>query len=373
MTRETISPYAVALLATGDEIRNGDILNTNSQEIALRLFNNGMQLGMHMVTGDSIAEIETAIQFLLQSHRALIITGGLGPTSDDLTRYALSNALQQELVFDDVTWNNIVDRLKSLGYETPPQTNRQQALFPIGATIIPNSNGTASGCMIQQNNQFIFMLPGPPTECLPLFDQVVIKKLMTNGFQKILFHRKWLLFGVSEGQIAEELDELAKSYDCITGYRLWYPYIEFKIYSNNPDDFNALIPKIEKTVAPFVINDGKQSASETLKHTLLSHNFSVNICDLATGGLLESILKTPQTKSHLYFSYDLQETRPGVNVQINGLEEFWQEKDSPKTSLEIIFLHNNIQNQIKKEIPLRGLRVKQYAVEFICKYIYENL
>ena len=138
MTRETSIPYKIALLATGDEISHGDIVNSNAQEIALRLANNGMQTRMHLVAPDSIREIEQAMQFLLDTHEALIITGGLGPTSDDLTRYALSKVLNQPLVFDEETWEALCSRLKRFGYTTPPESNRQQALFPKNAAIIPN-------------------------------------------------------------------------------------------------------------------------------------------------------------------------------------------------------------------------------------------
>ena len=182
MSRETTSTNKIALLATGDEISHGDILNTNSQEIAQRLFNQGMQIGTHITTPDQISEIETAIHFLLKDHRGLIITGGLGPTSDDLTRYALSNATQRKLIFDEQTWDTITTRLKRFGYDKFPESNRQQALFPEGATIIPNPNGTAAGCFLKLNNQYIFMLPGPPVECLPMVDHVVVQTLIQAHF-----------------------------------------------------------------------------------------------------------------------------------------------------------------------------------------------
>src|SRR5690242_8233045 len=119
--------HKIALLATGDEIIHGDILNSNTQEIAAQLFNHGISVGTHMTVPDNMTEIETAIQFLLKTHRGLIITGGLGPTSDDLTRYALSHAIANPLVFDENTWKTIVERLARFGYHTPPETNRQQA------------------------------------------------------------------------------------------------------------------------------------------------------------------------------------------------------------------------------------------------------
>lgn len=113
MTRDKSSAtYQVAILATGDEICNGDIANSNSQEIAQRLFSHGIHVGTHMTVADNLTDLETAMQFLLRNHRALIMTGGLGPTSDDLTRQALSHVLQRQLIFDEPTWQTIVARLR---------------------------------------------------------------------------------------------------------------------------------------------------------------------------------------------------------------------------------------------------------------------
>lgn len=370
MTRDTILANRIALLATGDEISQGDILNTNSQEIAHRLFNQGMHVGNHMVTTDTIAEIEQAIHFLLASHNSLIITGGLGPTSDDLTRYALSKAVNRPLIFDESIWEEIVMRLKRFGYDIPPLSNKQQALFPENAVIIPNPNGTAAGCMLEYHNKLIFMLPGPPFECLPMLEQVALPALKKAGFSHIEYHKNWLLFGVSEGQIAEELDALAKPYDCITGYRLFYPYIEFKIHSNNQEDFENLIPQIETAIHPYLFGNGKKTASEMLKTQLEKIDFTLKICDAATGGLLESIIKTPQTYSHLDFVSHPHE----ANVTIKGLAEFWHASEKTQTTLTIDFNFDGEKfAKTESMIPFRGHRVKQYAVELICWKLYTLL
>ncbi len=370
MSRNTTPKNKIALLATGDEICNGDILNTNSQEIALRLFKQGMRTGYHMATSDTIDEIEKAIGFLLASHDALIMTGGLGPTSDDLTRFALSKAINRPLIFDESVWNDIVTRLKRFGYDTPPLSNRQQALFPEGATIIPNPNGTAAGCVVEYQNKFIFMLPGPPSECLPMFEQVTSPLLKKAGFAQVEYNKSWFLFGVSEGQIAEEMDALAKPYHCMTGYRLCYPYLEFKIHSNNKNDFEKLITDIESAIRPYIHFDGQKTASQILQSQLETISFNLTISDDATGGLLESTIKTPKTVARLDFGLDKNIT---PNITIHGLKEFWQQSESTQTELSIHFNLADKQKTITSIIPFRGYRVKQYAVEFICWKLCELL
>ncbi|MDR3491817.1 MAG: competence/damage-inducible protein A [Gammaproteobacteria bacterium] len=369
MQREKDISHKIAILATGDEVCAGDIVNTNSQEIALRLTTLGMHVRMHMAAPDSVNEIERAIQSLISTHDALIITGGLGPTSDDLTRYALAKAINRPLHFDNATWEAICARLKRFGYATPPESNKQQAMFPEGATIFPNPNGTAAGCMIQQDNLHIYMLPGPPSECLPMLENSVIDSLKSAGFQYVEFHKKWLLFGASEGKIAEELDSLTKNYNCKTGYRLCYPYLEFKIYSKDETEFQKTIKAIEPTLRPYMIDNGQQSASELLKEKLSTHHYFLRIQDNATGGLLEATLKTPNTISSISFSDASQPD--SLNIEINGLKEFWEnKKECAHSQIDIIFNENPA---IKKEFPFRGSSIKYYAVEFICQQILLQL
>jgi nicotinamide-nucleotide amidase len=365
----------VGLLATGDEIIQGDILNTNSQQIALRLTNQNIRVGAHLVSGDDIAAIEQAMKFLLQTHKGLIITGGLGPTSDDLTRYALSKLVEQPLIFDEQTWEYICERLKRFGYHTPPQSNRQQALFPEGATIIPNPNGTAAGCWIVYHDQPIFMLPGPPNECLPMIENIVSPILLQLQFQQPLYRKKWLLLGASEGKIAEELDEIAKPYHCVTGYRLCYPYLECKLISDNQQSINELTPLIEQAIQPYLVGDGNQAASEQIKLLLEKSVDTLGICDLATGGLLENTLKTPSTYTRLYFSENLADFQNHESyIVISGLDEFWRgEQEGLRTQLKIEFHHHGNIRTNHITLIIRGNQVKFYAVEWISHQIIKWL
>ncbi|HLB58380.1 MAG TPA: hypothetical protein VJL60_06155, partial [Gammaproteobacteria bacterium] len=140
---------------------------------------------------------------------------------------------------------------------------------------------------------------------------------------------------------------------------------------NDEKDFTALVPLIEKTVAPYLIFDGKHTASELLKKQLSSSSLVLTVCDTATGGSLESTLRTPETAAHLNFSSQSNTISDNqLFIHIKGLDSFWQEKnDASHTALEIIFTRNNTENRIKSDIPFRGSRVKLYAVEFICREI----
>ena len=149
-------PPRIALLATGDEIIHGDITNSDGQYAAQQLIDHNLQPGTHMTVPDDKALIKQAILYLLQDHAALITIGGLGPTSDDLTRFGLASALNQSLVFDEPSWQKIVERLTSLGLNVP-DNNRQQCLFPENADIIPNPHGTAAACCVFWQKKAYFL------------------------------------------------------------------------------------------------------------------------------------------------------------------------------------------------------------------------
>ncbi|GAB4223864.1 MAG: hypothetical protein Tsb005_20020 [Gammaproteobacteria bacterium] len=228
----------VALLATGDEIINGDILNSNTRDIAQQLIQHHIQPGIHMTVSDTQTEIEHAIHYLLTQHEALITFGGLGPTSDDRTRFALSQALNQPLCFHEPSWQHNIKRMQEYAQRRGivlteiPECAKQQALFPEHATVLTNHNGTANACYFWADEKFICMLPGPPNECMPIFIEHVLPCLMTASYNNQLIRKSWWLTGASESAIAELLDPIARQFPtCSIGYRFHRPDLEVKLVS----------------------------------------------------------------------------------------------------------------------------------------------
>lgn len=358
----------IALLATGDEITCGDILNTNGQTIAKTLFEEGMTPGVHLVTSDDEQEIESAIDYLLQHHDGLIITGGLGPTSDDRTRFALAKALNKELVFHESIWENIQERFKRFSLKNQPDSNRNQALLPEGATIIPNLNGSAAGCSIIFNNKLICMLPGPPSECLPMFHEYVKALFIQQRFQYPILQKKWLLFDVSEGEIAHELDALAEDLDLVTGYRIRYPYVETKIRTLDPVAFHTFIEKASPLLEKHLINPNSQPASDVLIEFLKTSSFVLFVDDKATRGMLAKALITVDTFEKIRF--ELAPAPTDLQVSISGLEDFWN--PSPSLTHTSIDLSIN-QRSFHFQVPFRGERTLLYVVELLSKEILQHL
>lgn len=372
---------SIALLATGDEIINGDILNTNAQKIAQILFDKQINVGQHMVASDDEQEIINSIEYLFRSHQVIITIGGLGPTSDDRTRFAIAKAINHDLIFDQASWSKIKKRLEKYGLSYIPESNKQQALFPENAKIYPNPNGTAAGCLAENklNNIIIIMLPGPPHECLPMFENFALPDLLNKNFSQQKCFKHWMLFGVGEGQIAEELEIILKKYpSCRPGYRVTFPYLEFKVLSDNPTEFEQAVSAIENHIIEFTINNNNQKASELLHQKLQDHSDIIYIKDSCTGGFLEKLIRKPIHNHKLIFNRPSNtENHNNWELTIDGLENYWADDfEKNKTTVKLILNKNNqppilLTHEITLHNNDRPCHVAaEKACEFLLKHIY---
>lgn len=351
----------IAFLATGDEIVHGDTLNTNTQAMAHVLSSEGHPLGLHIACSDKEKDIVDCLNFLAQQHDVIIITGGLGPTTDDRTRFALGRFLNEPLIeFTDAV-HHIETRL-SRGKIALNAGNMQQALFPAQAKLLPNPNGSAMGCSGLWHKTQYFMLPGPPRECLPMFHDFVLPELtQLNRSSKQLI--KWQLFGVAESEIAAVLEHALADLDCQTGYRLDVPYIEFKVKCR-PEMIRTVKDRVDPLVKAHLISQGDLKASAFLRQVILEKGVSTTILDEATGGQLEILLKHPGDQGLILFHHN---STAKIEFHIQGLSEYWQQLPSDgKATLKLSYKHGHLQHSQSQSIPYRSQYVVHYAAEWLC-------
>lgn len=350
----------IALLATGDEIVHGDTLNTNSHKIAHALSSEGLPLGFHVSCSDKEADIIKSLEFLVANHNIIIITGGLGPTSDDLTRFALAKFTNQDLVIHQEALNHVENRLTAAKVAMN-EGNRQQCLFPIDAAILPNPNGSAVGCRFQWQDKTFFLLPGPPKECLPMFDDYILPLLrQTQHSNKQIL--KWLIFGLAESEIAHTLEKALTNIDCQTGYRLDVPYIEFKVRCK-ADLIDQVQTIIDPIIAPHCIAGPNKKASTALLERIKTLNQAITIIDDVTGGVLELLLNKPDSHNLINFH---TATKTKLNFHLSGLEEYWNHQPA-NGSAQVLINYSNQSQESKEthEIPYRSPLVVYYAAEWL--------
>ncbi|AHE66529.1 competence/damage-inducible protein A [Legionella oakridgensis] len=352
----------IAILATGDEIIYGDTLNTNGHAIAHLLCSEGFSLGLHLACGDSEVDIYSCLEFLGHNHDTVVVIGGLGPTSDDRTRFALARFLNAPLVEFPEALNHIQTRLNraNLSMNTG---NHQQSLFPSHAILLPNPHGTAMGCICVQNNKQFILLPGPPRECLVMFNNHVLPELRhkKNYGKESKSWLRWRLFGVAEGEIAEILDNALADMHCETGYRIETPYVEFKVRCQEAQ-VSRIKEMIDPIVAPHIIASPEQKASEGLRKKIAMLEEPMVIIDDATGGVLQTLLQRPNTYQKLMFH---ENDKWRLHFHLRGLEEYWTGRQSATTHL-IIKYHNDVEHGSEThQIPYRSPLIVDYAVEWL--------
>lgn len=350
----------IAILATGDEIIHGDTLNTNSHALAHILSSEGLSLGLQLACSDRESDIVDCLTFLAHKHDIIIVIGGLGPTTDDLTRFALATFTSEPLIQHQEALIHIQNRLNAAQVALNAG-NLQQCLFPKEARILPNPNGTAVGCYYNWNNKMLFLLPGPPRECLPMFVQHAIPLLQqTQRSKKHIL--KWRIFGLAESEIAQTLENALSSIDCQTGYRLDVPYVEFKVRCTH-DLVEKIKQVIDPLLAPHIIASIDKKASDKLRELILNINHPITIIDEATGGLLESLLVRPGIHHLLKFN-TLDKTR--LSFHIRGLDEYWsQQAPNGATQLSIHYSDHNHEGGETHTIPYRSPLVVHHAAEWL--------
>ncbi|WP_119327611.1 glycerophosphodiester phosphodiesterase family protein [Cysteiniphilum halobium] len=353
----------IGFLATGDEITTGDIINTNTPKLAEKLYEHGFQPGLHLVCFDAKEKLKKSLYFLLQEHDVVITVGGLGPTEDDKTCEAIAEVFNKPLMFNEASWQRIFMRISSR-FATVPENNKKQAYFPQDAEVLVNKQGTADGCYINVDNKHLFMLPGPPHECLPMFDQEVFPRLLHLNLHNIPVRYQWQLLGASEAHIANMLSPLVAEYQLELGYRAAYPYLEVKLHVTTAQDVSLLANEITKVVEPFLATTTKQHASEVLKTYLKSGEVSVSMQKDVTKGYVYS---------HLAQLMPVTETKPKLSVQLqtNGMLGFWSKSAQLVDDLSLIIkAHNHVKNRsFEQEHHVRFSNKGRHSFQFIYEWI----
>ncbi len=197
------------ILSVGTELLMGQVVNTDAQFMAQRLAPLGVNVYHQVTVGDNPARLKEAILTALARADIVILSGGLGPTADDLTKKVVADAFSLAIVRDAEAEKTLRARFYAMGREMTPN-NLQQADFPEGSLLLPNPNGTAQGCIVQAGEKTAILLPGPPRELFPMFKDHVVPYLEErSGFK--LYSRELRIFGKGESSVEYELRDIMES------------------------------------------------------------------------------------------------------------------------------------------------------------------
>jgi len=286
---------SAAVLCVGEELVLGEIDNTNSTHIATALRGAGWPVSEIRAVGDDLDRIVDALRALARAHAALVVTGGLGPTEDDLTRRALAQAVQAPLREDPEALRGIEARFATLG-RTVSARNRIQAMLPAGARALHNPMGTAPGIALTIKGCPTFALPGVPREMAHMLAHEVIPAL-GPGPRGAVVVRTLHLWGLPESEVGERLaDLMARGREPAVGTRVQDSIITVRIVACGADPAQAQTQAdahdalVRSRVGDAVFARDGETLAETVVRLLADRAQTLAVAESCTGGLVGKLI-----------------------------------------------------------------------------------
>ena len=284
------------IISIGDEMTTGQRLDTNGRWISQQLCDLGVEVAFHSTVGDDVADNVEVFRIAGERADIIVMTGGLGPTQDDLTREALAKVTGCELTFHKPTLTHIQSLYKKFGREMP-ERNKQQAYFPAGSNVIPNPEGTAPGIDLTWNATpthaaRYFCLPGVPAEMFVMFEQSVSPAVQTmTGNDSIIHHHVIRTFGQGESSVEETLGDLTtRGRDPRVGITASRATISLRLTTDGKDRDHCMekmqptIDTIYDRLGNLIYGVNEQTIPDVLLALLREQKKTIAIADCGLGG-----------------------------------------------------------------------------------------
>lgn len=248
------------LLTIGTEITSGEVVNSNAAWISTQLENLNVRVVRHLTVRDQSEEMLNALRFLKGSRDSLLfVTGGLGPTTDDVTREILAQFVGAELEFDDQVYADLKSLYEQRGLPLR-EAHRHQCWFPKGSARLKNPVGTALGFYIKGSPE-IFVLPGPPRELEGMWNLEVMPRLQAVVPKSAMSWHRWTYFGVPESEVAEIVEKVIENQNLEVGYRAQVPFVRVKLFADASRHAD-LLAKMDQLLLDSLVGRGHVDLAE---------------------------------------------------------------------------------------------------------------
>jgi nicotinamide-nucleotide amidase len=288
------------VISQGEELVSGNLVDSNAAHICAALGALGLVPGRISCVGDELDSIRDVLREAAARSQVVVCTGGLGPTSDDLTAEAVAAAFERPLYEDAAALAQIEARYASRKREMPPR-NRKQAWMPRGAAVLENLLGTAPGFRVEQGESALFFLPGPPFEMAPMLDSHVLPWVRARH---TLVPRRTVLLrciGLPESVAAQRMDGFERS-GVTVGYRAALPEVHVKLHleAAAQKDETVLVAEARARLGDHVFGVNGGPLEDVVGELLASRGHSVAVAESCTGGRLGAAL-TARPGASAYF------------------------------------------------------------------------
>ena len=280
------------IIAIGSELLSPNRSDTNSLWLTDQLNRIGIDVKLKTIVGDDDARLEEVVKDAAKRSRVVIATGGLGPTEDDITRKVVARALGRRLALDEKLLEEIRTKFQRFGMNMP-ERNSRQAMVIDGAEVLPNPNGSAPGLYLEQGSCAIALLPGPPREMKPMFENHVKPRLEKIAGDVRFATRLMRVTGMGESAVDEKISPIYTQFDNPQTTILFNSSeieIHLRAHGRTEDDAEALLDhlalKIEQTLGNSVFSFRGETMEEVVGRRLAMTEFTLAVAESCTGGLI---------------------------------------------------------------------------------------
>jgi nicotinamide-nucleotide amidase len=299
-------PRTVELVTVGTELLLGDTIDTNAAHVGRVLADHGLRIARRATVGDTVADIRDAVAQALDRTGLVLVTGGLGPTRDDVTREAVSALLDMPLRFDETVWDELVERWRRHGREIS-ESNRAQAMVPTGGAVLPNRWGSAPGLWLDGPRGLVVLLPGVPLELEGLLDEVVLPRLDERLGLLAIRSRVLRTAGVPESQLGELLGPLEERIAPVTlAYLPDQTGVDLRLtaWEVEGDEAGALLDAAEtvlrEAAGRWIYGTGAADLASVLLDTLRQRGLTLATAESCTGGMVGARITAIPRSSDVY-------------------------------------------------------------------------
>jgi nicotinamide-nucleotide amidase len=285
------------ILCVGTEILLGDIVNTNAQYLGQRLAEMGINVYYQTSVGDNKDRLKKALEIGFSRSDLVITTGGLGPTDDDLTKETICEYFNLKLVVHEPSLENIKNYYKIRhGHTDITEGNKKQSYVPEGSVVLQNRWGSAPGCVIEKEGKALIMLPGPPSEMTPMFNEEAFKYL--SKYQDgILYSNVLRLTGIGESMVEEEIRDMIRSQSnpTIAPYaKTGETILRITAKAKDEDEAINIIKPVKEEIynrlSQYIYGEGDTTLEEEIAKLIKCNGYTIATAESCTGGMLASRL-----------------------------------------------------------------------------------
>ncbi|PGT86739.1 MULTISPECIES: competence/damage-inducible protein A [Bacillaceae] len=321
------------IIAVGSELLLGQIVNSNAQFLSQELAELGLSVYYHTVVGDNPSRLESAINNAKERSNVIIFTGGLGPTKDDLTKETISKVLGRELTFDVEALESI-ERYFTQTKRSMSENNKKQALVIDGSYILKNDYGMAPGMAVDIDGMIYMLLPGPPSEMKPMFENYGREYFQTKlGFQDKIISRVLRYFGIGESQLETDIQDIIDGQTNPTIAPLAADgEVTLRLTAKHKDEHIAqkLLDETEKRindrVGEFFYGYEQTTLVHELNKLLMEKGKTISAAESLTGGMFSEYITSLDGASQIFkgsiVSYTNEVKEQILKVQKRTLEQF---------------------------------------------------